>query len=397
MRLIHPDFSSDGSNPWPADAAVRVNLAHDVLSSAVQRRDYDARLAAAANVASPGAAVEQRRIKSPERTAPRATPRSRLKQLAIVCSLAGGSLVLISLFVAHPDAVQLVQRVKPPAVEPTVSAMREPLAPAKRGADPAPPEPVRNMIVQQPLANDESPATKTTAKAPEPQTAPLPSAAPPPKTHLLALLGPPPAPAPAPAAAMIEAARAPAPAPAAPLAAAIPVPIAAVSPPISAPAPAVAPALPSPTPPPIHVARADPVPPAPPPPLPVPSPRPAPIAGVSLAEAQPLLASLLQQLESGRGERLINLLDRDARNKPGAQALSRQYDVLVEGMQPVRLSHVEFKAEPAEGRLLVTGHIRLHVGEQTIGSMGKKIVVRAEFASRDGTVVMTGLSGVAGN
>jgi hypothetical protein len=126
-------------------------------------------------------------------------------------------------------------------------------------------------------------------------------------------------------------------------------------------------------------------------------PRPAPVAGLSLAEAQPLLSMLLQQLESGRGDRVINQLDHEARNKPGAQALSRQYDGLVEGIQPVRLSHVEFKAEPAEGRLLVTGHIRLQVGEQTIGSLGKKMVLRAEFVSRDGTVVMTGLSGGASN
>ena len=118
---------------------------------------------------------------------------------------------------------------------------------------------------------------------------------------------------------------------------------------------------------------------------------------MSLAEAQPLLSILLQHLESGRGDRLIDLLDREARNKPGAQALSRQYDGLVEGMHPVRLSHIEFKAEPADGRLLVTGQFRLHVGEQTIGSLGKKMVLRAEFASREGTVVMTGLSSVAGN
>ena len=125
--------------------------------------------------------------------------------------------------------------------------------------------------------------------------------------------------------------------------------------------------------------------------------RPAPVAGVSLAEAQPLLSILLQHLESGQGERLINMLDRAARNKPGAQALSRHYDGLVDGMKPVRLSHVEFKAEPADGRLVVTGNIRLQVGEQTIGSLGKLMVLRAEFASRDGAVVMTGLSGLPGN
>jgi hypothetical protein len=116
-----------------------------------------------------------------------------------------------------------------------------------------------------------------------------------------------------------------------------------------------------------------------------------------LAEAQPLLALLLQQLESGRGDRLINLLEREARNKPGAQELLRQYDNLVGGVRSVRLSQVEFNAEPGDGHLLVTGHIRLLLGESTIGSSSKKMVVRAEFMSRQGTVVMTGLSGVTGN
>jgi hypothetical protein len=165
--------------------------------------------------------------------------------------------------------------------------------------------------------------------------------------------------------------------------------IARTEPPASPP-PGAAAELPQP-PPPIAAAVSAPA------PVPLPQPRPVPVAGVSLAEVQPLLSLLLQHLESGRGERLIDLLDREARAKPAAQALSQQYDGLVDGMRPVRLSHVEFKSEPADGRLLVTGHIRLQVGEHTIGSMGKKMVLRAEFALRQGAVVMTGLSGAPGN
>ena len=114
-------------------------------------------------------------------------------------------------------------------------------------------------------------------------------------------------------------------------------------------------------------------------------------------EAQPLLSQLLQVMESGRGERILNLLDAEARSKPSAQALSRQYDSLVDGARPVRVSHVEFKAEPGDGRLLVVGYFRVMAGEQTIGSLGKKMVLRAEFASREGNVVITGLSGGAVN
>ena len=112
-----------------------------------------------------------------------------------------------------------------------------------------------------------------------------------------------------------------------------------------------------------------------------------------MSQAQPLLSQLLQVMESGRGERILSLLDADARSKPSAQALSRQYDTLVDGARPVHVSHVEFKAEPGDGRLLVVGYLRVLAGEQTIGSLGKKMVLRAEFASREGSIVITGLSG----
>ena len=130
----------------------------------------------------------------------------------------------------------------------------------------------------------------------------------------------------------------------------------------------------------------------PPQPAPAPSRPPVPRAGLTLVEAQPLLSQLLQQMESGRGERLLSLLDAEARSKPAAQAFSRQFDSLVDGARPVRLSHVEFKAEPGDGRLYVVGHLRLLAGDQTIGAMGKKMSLRAEFASRQGAVVLTGLS-----
>ena len=128
---------------------------------------------------------------------------------------------------------------------------------------------------------------------------------------------------------------------------------------------------------PIRVARVEPQPPAaplpavaacacpcarpvclPPPRQPAPPPRPAPSRASPWPKPSPCSPSCCSNSKAAVGERLINLLDREARNKPGAQALSRQYDGLVDGMRPVRLSQVEFKAEPADGRLLVTGHIR---------------------------------------
>lgn len=122
-----------------------------------------------------------------------------------------------------------------------------------------------------------------------------------------------------------------------------------------------------------------------------------PNAGVTLAEAQPLLAALLQQVESGRGDRLLALLDRDARNAPAAQAVARQLDLLSDGARTFRLSHVDFRAQPAEGRLYVIGHIRLQPGDSGASVTARNLSLRVEFRSREGAAVMTGLSGLAEN
>ncbi|WP_066258682.1 J domain-containing protein [Hydrogenophaga flava] len=46
IRLVHPDFVRE-EEAWPADAAARINIAHDVLSSPERRQRYDATLAPA--------------------------------------------------------------------------------------------------------------------------------------------------------------------------------------------------------------------------------------------------------------------------------------------------------------------------------------------------------------
>jgi hypothetical protein len=117
-----------------------------------------------------------------------------------------------------------------------------------------------------------------------------------------------------------------------------------------------------------------------------------PRPGPTLDEAHPLLSKLLQYMESGGGDRVLSMLDRDARSTPAAQALLQQYNSLVGGGGPVKLSNVHFKAEPRDDRLLVTGYVTLEVGERTARTVGKDFSVQAEFAQRDGAVVMTRLS-----
>jgi hypothetical protein len=382
--MMHPDFAGPGAGAWPADAAVRVNRAYDVLSSAVQRREYDERLGQMQSTASvQGADARRPRLEpQPVRSD---TRQSRFKTLAAVCALAAAALVVASLFgTGSSDTVHLVQRAtvqrtavrvamedRAPLAEAVPTSLREVKAeelPRPAVSPTQSPEP--QIVLAAPLAAaqkhvDLPRPAPTQVAARSVLSAPPPAASQPILERVMQFTRSTqvvvaPAPAPPPSEPKLEVAVAVASFVAPP----------AAQPGLIAPAPTVQPA---------------------------PAPRPAPKPGPTLMEAQPLLSQLLQVMESGRGERILNLLEPDARTKPSALALSRQYDNLVEGARPVRVSHVEFKAEPGDGRLLVIGYFRVMAGEQTIGTIGKKMMVRAEFISRDGNVVITGLSGGAVN
>jgi hypothetical protein len=115
-------------------------------------------------------------------------------------------------------------------------------------------------------------------------------------------------------------------------------------------------------------------------------------AAPTLADAQPEITRLLHTMESGSGDQLLLLLQQDARNAPGAQALSRQYDRLAQGARPVRMSHADFTSRARDGVLIVTGRVRLHAGEATIGPTTQTLSWSAEFAQRDGRVQLINLT-----
>lgn len=71
IRLTHPDFARE-SEPWPPDAAARVNRAYDVLSSSVKRAEYDAQRLSQ-EVSMPATTV---RATPPRRKSPPASGRS---------------------------------------------------------------------------------------------------------------------------------------------------------------------------------------------------------------------------------------------------------------------------------------------------------------------------------
>lgn len=372
MRLIHPDFTPAGS-AWPADAAVRVNRANEVLSSPVLRKEYDEQLASlhshrAAEAAMVNAHRSAARMRTQERT-------WHLNHKA-VWALGGASIaVVVFMLMPAPESTDLVQKAATPIPRMPPAAVAEPTRPAD-------PSNAATLIPGDVLARARPAAVITGTPAPLPPAArPFPSARHEARPE-------PAAPARQAAAPQNPAARM------LPVAPATPIRIQAEDAPVVVVAPQAAPPQPAPIPvaaaaaavaslPPVVTARA------------VVTPAVAVLPSPTLADAQPVLSQLLQMLETGRGEQLLRLLDPESRRAPSAQALSQQYDQLVRGSRPVRLSHVDFKGEARDGVLLVTGRIRLHAGEPTIGSHGERLLLRAEFMSRGGKVLLTGLSGAS--
>ena len=416
MRLIHPDFAHAGTTTWPSDAAMRVNRAYEILSSPVLRGEYDDQMASLRSQRPP-APVKPPAFQAAARRGEERTPRLG-KRAAWVFGLAVG-IPAVLLLMPRSEPVQLVQRAAPAASAQRVAEVQaETTAPSALVGSLQLPPPAPAQAAQAPVAPSQVPATSVqpasaVAAAPAPVVAAASAAPAParPETPVARAASVPPSvmvtratvPEPQPQArAVVSAPAIPVAPPATPAGKeALAVAIAADPVPAPAPVPAAAPA-PAPTPAPA-VALAT-----------VSTPPPVATAAVStvpvgkltttlaiatvpaptLAEAQPLLTQVLQMLETGSGEQLLRLLDSDARNKPGTQALLRQYEGMVKSGRPIVLTQVEFNGEPRDGGvLLVTGRMRLHVGEPTIGSFGQKLQLRAEFAQRGGKVQLTGLSG----
>lgn len=359
MRLLHPDFAASSGQRWPADTAARVNLAYEILSHPERRRDYDLSRPDAPTPQPPlrtRATAVMAQPASGRQRSWRHTSRAGLKTLMIASGAIGTGLAVLALAPMGRDADYLVQRPRDaaaPAEPPVLTAAALPAAAApqeERAASVAAPHP--QVAVAPPPPAVAAPAAPASTVQVSAAAAPAAPAAP-----VLLAVAPAPAPTLAPAVA-----QAPAPPPA----------------PVPAPAPAPEPA-------PSRVATGK----ITEPPAPEPA-TPAPNAGAqlpSLAEAQPLLARVLHSVESARGDALVGIVEREGRQNVAMQGLARQIDALGGG---AKVTSAQFKSEPADGRLVVTGQMRV---DAPGGQPARRLTLRMEFASRPGGVVLTALSG----
>ena len=428
IRLTHPDFAASGET-WPADAAARINIAHDVLGSVVKRAEYDASQTAAASaspLANPLVKPLHHPLHNPLATAPEQAAASpaprrtaathasdsgerRARRARKIALAAGGAFTcaaLLWLMTPGGNEGSLVAQRNHSAA--SAQAPAEPAKPAKPASD-------GSAIAEAKawLAEHAEDTTTQTAAAPS-VSPPAPTTPPAPKLARAALAAPKAASQPA-RAEPLEAASAPA----------RPVQIAATEmapakAPVTATAahkasPAAATATATATA--ITLADFNTAPPsgvvgnetatrltlsldtdlapapkaAPPAAAPAPSTATALAASTSTAESsltmtqvQPQLAQVLSGLKSGKGENVVRWLDGNWREHPAARAFVNNYQRALAGQSVVQLGKVQLRSRSEAEAFVVDGVVELYLQDGNAEPHIKELQISTHFLPKDG-------------
>ena len=112
----------------------------------------------------------------------------------------------------------------------------------------------------------------------------------------------------------------------------------------------------------------------------------------NLVDAQPALNQLIQSMQAGRGDDLLRGLERSVSRSSGASDLVNAYNLLIGGSRSVRVGRVQLRSRPTGDHLTVDGMVQLILQDQGQPLPVRELQLRAAFVMRDGQVVMTELS-----
>lgn len=342
IRMTHPDFMVSGVS-WPADAAARINQAHDVLASDAKRAAYRATLdGARAKAVSPGLTAHGPRPRA------RAEAKSRREPIGKTLGLAAAVafLTLSAIFLSWPSSDEglLSVAVRPVPAQAVAAPPVVPVVPVKSkpATLPAPAAPSRPVAPVPTVLADVSP------RKPGPLAAAVPAAADP--VPFVRVAAAPVAAVPEPVLALV------------PVAAAAPLP----SPPVVM--AAVVPALVMP------VKAAEVV-----------------VPNITLEQVQPLLTNVLQSLQSGRADQVLQWLERPARQGDAAARFVAAYNQSLAGYRVTGLGPMGFSSRFTGGQLVVDGMVQLSLVDERQQATSKDFRLRAYFLSRDSTPVLARL------
>lgn len=112
----------------------------------------------------------------------------------------------------------------------------------------------------------------------------------------------------------------------------------------------------------------------------------------SMADVQPLLGQVMGVLQSGRGEQVLQWVQRPVRQGDGADGFVQTYNRVAGRAANVRLGSAQFSGRPAGDQLVVDGVVLLQLQDENQRVSTRELALKAQFAFRDGQAVLTQLN-----
>lgn len=120
-------------------------------------------------------------------------------------------------------------------------------------------------------------------------------------------------------------------------------------------------------------------------------PDPATQPAIDMADVQPAMAQVLNALQTGRGEAVVQTLDRDWRGHPAAARFASRYNQLLAGRSVAGLGQVKLRSGREAGMFVVDGVIDLQLQDSGTPTQTHTLRLRAFFLPQEGAPVLTQL------
>ncbi len=120
-------------------------------------------------------------------------------------------------------------------------------------------------------------------------------------------------------------------------------------------------------------------------------PTPVPLPTLAMDQVQPILTRVLQSLQSGQGEKVLQWLEPASRQSPSASNFVVAYQQKVAGSRITGLGPVRFTSRQSGDQLVVDGIVQLWLQDSTQQTTRHDWRLRATFLARESGPVLARL------